>query len=556
MAGYPIGNYGSSNGYGSSSLSLSWGGLLVGSTGFDLRHLVSDPEDFFGTGFCDVSARRRRYALYWALYENNIFWRIHQWSQALKDKFDLYDAIRSIYSPAYRQGEFWAGHIWGGILDPQAGDGIARPSALPIVISDKVPANLHDPLRSAIARIWSTGYSNWQSNKDTAARLGAVCGDVALAAVDDPVAQRVHIRVVHPRTIKYLEKDDYGNCKAYELEELRPDPREGFGRALVTFREIAERVGDRVVYRTFLDRDEYDWREPYPDGTPDSARTGAVWTEDYGFVPFFHIQHRDMGLGWGWSEYQAEVSKILELEDQASKLHDQIRKIVDPEEFFSGVSGPAELDARDPEKVDEADESDSPRNRKRAIYAKDPAAKVTQLVAPLDIPGCTANIQSLLAEIERDHPELQADMATSSGDASGRALRVARERVEAMVVQRRVGYDDALVRAQQACISIGAMKGYEGFTEFTAESYGLGYLAHSIGDRPVFAVDQMDRLEEGKARADLMKVLVDAGWPVEVAAEEAGYSEDVLGKLKAGMQAVAAMEDRFRSDTGGLGLIQ
>ena len=108
---------------------------------------------------------------------------------------------------------------------------------------------------------------------------------------------------------------------------------------------------------------------------------------------------------------------------------------------------------------------------------------------------------SILSEVERNHPELQADMATASGDASGRALRVARERVEAMVSQRRAGYDDGLVRAQQMALSIGGMKGYPGYEAFGIGSYERGELDHSIGDRPVFAVDEADRLELATAFA-------------------------------------------------------
>jgi hypothetical protein len=39
---------------------------------------------------------------------------------------------------------------------------------------------------------------------------------------------------------------------------------------------------------------------------------------------------------------------------------------------------------------------------------------------------------------------------------------VAREKVEAVVVQRRSGYDDAMVRANQMAISIGARRATPG----------------------------------------------------------------------------------------------
>ncbi len=112
---------------------------------------------------------------------------------------------------------------------------------------------------------------------------------------------------------------------------------------------------------------------------------------------------------------------------------------------------------------------------------------------------------------------------TVGGAASGRARRIARERIEARVVARRAGYDDALVRAQMMAISIGGMKGYEGYEAFNAESYANGELAHSIGDRPVFAVDTMDHIEEGQARANVLASLTASGVPVVAAMELAGY---------------------------------
>jgi len=59
-------------------------------------------------------------------------------------------------------------------------------------------------------------------------------------------------------------------------------------------------------------------------------------------------------------------------------------------------------------------------------------------------------------------------------------------------------YDDALVRAHQMAISIGGYRGYDQFAGFNLDSYKAGALEHSIGKRPVFAVDPMDDLEEDK----------------------------------------------------------
>lgn len=549
---------------------LPWGGLLTGVTGFDERAFASglDPLDLQGTGWGDIDARRRRYALYWALYEGNVYRRIHHWVAGLKEHFDLYPATRSLYCPTYRQIEFWAGHLWGGTLDPEAGDGDRRTSALPIVIPDSNPKA--EDLRRAIARLWAVDTSNWQANKDTVTRLGSVLGDVALTVVDDPARQIVRLHVVHPRTIRRLEKDDSGNVQGYELEEIRLDPEADrmvpISSRLVGYLERATRVGDAIHYQTYRDDGggyhPYDWRT-YPDER--SPRVGADWTESYGFIPFFHIQHRDMGLGWGWAEPHPSLSKLLELHDAASLVGDQFRKAVNARWFFAGMAPPGggsagragDLDLRRGEDEDDEDwrydreDVRSARNDEDAIYCADAKGRAQPLVAPLNLSAALNHIRSLLAELERDHPELQADMATSAGDASGRALRVARERVEAMVVQRRSGYDNGLVRAQKAAISIGTQKGYPGYETFDEGSFVRGELEHTIGDRPVFAVDELDRLEEKQSRANLLAVLVRAGTPLDVAFEIAEYPEEVVAKVQAGMRAQADQIDRLRGDQGG-----
>ena len=187
-----------------------------------------------------------RYDVFWSMYEQNIYRKIHLWAAALKDSFDLYENIRSIYSPAYRGGEFWPEHIYGGGLDTEAGDGKTVPSAIPIVAAN--PA-----VREALALVWL--WSNWSIQKDVFPRFGAVLGDVALAVDDDPDRQQVTMNVIHPRTVYDIDRDKQGNCRAYDLRDLRQDPRWPDELGLVpevTYREIAYRQGDRVVFERLV----------------------------------------------------------------------------------------------------------------------------------------------------------------------------------------------------------------------------------------------------------------------------------------------------------------
>jgi hypothetical protein len=496
---------------------------------YDERHRISDPGTPEGRSWGTYAARADRYRTHWALYEGSIYKALHRWSEGLKRAGGLYEAIRSIYNPAYRIIEFWTEHIVGGLLDPEAGDGITKPSAIPIRITDPRAVPMADAFRTALAQVWRD--SNWQAQKEVWCCYGAALGDTALMVLDDPARQKVTLRPIYPGTIRHIDRDLYGNVKGYRIVEMRPDPEYADPHPdreppEVAYIEVCTRVGrDGVRFQTFLDSEDnpYDWRDyPYDD----SPRIGPDWTENYGFVPLVFTQHRDKGKGYGWSEVHQTAGKIHELNDLVSKVIDQVRKLVDCVVFYSGVNSIEDLKFAYPEPTP----GDPHPRRDRAPYITCGAADARPhfLVAPLDIAAAAAEARALLEEIERDHDELQADMATASGDASGRALRVARQKVEQRVMARRAGYDDALTRAQSMSISIGAMKRYPGFEAFDAGSFARGELAHAIGDRPVFAVDVADELELKQARANVYATLVKAGFPPALAMEQAGYAPDVV----------------------------
>jgi hypothetical protein len=474
----------------------------------------------------DYFARYARYSTYWAHYENNVYREIHLWSELLKDTYDLYRYTRSIYSPAYRLGEFWATHILGGSLDPLAGDGVSKPSALPIVTENEA-------IRAPIAQVWRD--SNWQAKKEIWARFGAVMGDSAVMVVDDPVKQKVQFKVIDPRTLRDVSRDSFGNVVAYIIEEQRPDPESRMVTGLpayAIYTEACERVGESIRYATYRNGIPYDWRE-YAEGDPD-AGTLTQWTEDYGFVPLVFVQHRDVGQGWGWSELHPSISKLHETDDLASKLSDWIRTAVDCPTMFSGASPPSADGTATGNEIVVGDDEDVPKGRSRIpiLYANDPNTRPHFLIAPLDITAASAHIASILAGLVDDHPELLAD--DIGANASGEARKVAREKVEALVLQRRSGYDDAQVRADHMAISIGALKGYPGFEGFTVESYSRGELDHSIGPRQVFAVDKEAKLRESQAMAQIVKTLTDAGVSKESAMRQAGWSEeDIAAEAKA-----------------------
>lgn len=462
--------------------------------------------------FSDFGARQLRYAIFWSFYENSAYRdTLHAWSKAYKTQYGLYRYIRNIYNPAYRLIEFHVTHLWGGALDPDAGDGVSVPSALPIQTSNEA-------LRPAIAQLWRD--SNWQVRKDTITRQGACFGDFAIRVVDDTSKGKVYLEQVHPGTIKDVILDAYNFVKGYTLEEQRDNP-DGKGQK-VTYAETARREDDNVIFCTYLNGKPYPWNG-----------VAAEWAEPYGFVPLVVGQHNDVGLDWGWSEMHAARPKIHEADDLASKLHDQIRKAIDPIWFFKGVRKPTssggstiELTASDPTN----NKPQPGREEIPALYG--PAeSDAKALITEINIADTAAEINAILEELERDYPELKDDIFTASGDASGRALRTARQGSESKIRQRRPNYDNTLVRAQQMSVAIGGYREYDGYQGFGLDSFDKGALDHNIAKRPVFAQDPLDDIEVKAAFWAAIKSGTEAGGAIDSVLSDMGWDDAKIAKF-------------------------
>jgi hypothetical protein len=471
-----------------------------------------DPDGDFAT----YAGRLVRYSVLWATYENTAYRTVNSWATKYKSDYGLYKYTRHIYNPAFRLANFWQTYLMGGIIDPAAGDGKAVPSALPIITDS-------DALRLAIATLWSD--SNWQIQKDIFCLHGTVLGDVALRVVDDTTRGRVYLQLVHPGTLADVTLDERGNVKSYEIQETRANP--GGGAQDVTYRETAERDADLVVYKTFMNNAPYAW-----------GNESAEWDEPYGFIPMVVVQHNNVGLPWGWSEAAPALGKIREVDDLASMLHDQIRKTVNAPWLVAGFQKPDGSP-----KVVGADATDGRpapgREEVPTLWSKSTDTKIFPMVAPLDIEHVLSAITGVNADLERDFPELKLEILRLSGDTSGAALRVAQEPVENKVIQRRPNYDNALMRAQSMAISIGGMRGYEGYGPFDLASFARGDLAHTIGARPVFSTAPEDKQARDLMQWQTAKAARDAGGVagMEVYLRATGMEQAEIDLIKASLAA-------------------
>jgi hypothetical protein len=471
------------------------------------EEFVTD-EGTVDTEFGSFEARRVRYAIFWSMFEATAYRNVHDWAQTYKTRYALYRWARSLYNPAYRLGEFWKAHTWGGALDPAAGDGLEVPSALPIITE-------YERLREPIATLWKA--SNWNSQKDITTLHGAVLGDTFLRIVDDTDRGKVYLDLIDPATVADITVDGFGSLKGYVIEESRPNPNKP--DQMVDYREECFREGDMVVYQTYLNNAPYPWNG-----------IAAEWELPYGFVPVVHIKHNDVGRLWGWSELHPVRSKVHEVDDVTSMLSDQIRKTVSVKWLFN-FKRPVTATFPVTTPTPTQGHYEPGREEENAIYSTTENANAIPLVAPLDITGTLEHITGLLEEIERDYPELKLDRMRASGDVSGKALRVARQPTETKVLQRRANYDHGLARAHMMAISIGGFKGYDGYAGFNLDSYSRGDLEHHIGRRPVFSADPMDELDEDLAFWTAAKAATESGLPLESYLLRGGWTQEDVDKM-------------------------
>jgi hypothetical protein len=399
----------------------------------------------------------------------------------LKSDYGLYVHIRDIFNPANRIVNFHQTHIWGGYLDPDAGDSSEIPSALPI-------EDAEEGVTEAIAKVWE--WSRWQVTKDIVTLYGSVYGDVFLRVTDDPEREIVYLERIHPAWLTELRKNPLDEVTYYEMSYNRRDPEKPDQNAL--YSEIATLTDSGVTYQTFKDNTPYAWNGQ-----------SEEWTTEYPFLPMVHIKHNDVGLDWGWSELFPKLSTFRELDDQASKLGDQIRKMVDSPWLFTGVkpgktTGTITITGMGGENTNDPEVS---REETPILYAHDAAARAFPLVSELDIEAALSHIKELGFEIEKSYPELRTAMGgvrSGRGDVSGRALLIARGEAEDKIEQRRVNYDEKLVKIHKMAMVIAGDAGYEGFS-FSFDDWDGEKTEHRIKAlRPVFRPHPTEILDQDR----------------------------------------------------------
>jgi hypothetical protein len=477
--------------------------------------------------FDEYNSRRLRYAMYAAGYENTSYRNVHSWAQGKRVRYGLGKYIRDIHNPIAQLVDFHVSTVWRGSIAPLLVGG-----AIPLIVS----GSNEDQVRAAADNLLRV--SNFETGKNITVMKGCNLGDVGLKIVDDIERGQARIEVIDPSEIEDITVEN-GIIKAYRLTKWQENDND----IMTKYTETCER-GDNedVIFRTFINDRQTEW--------PDAEE--SEWVEPYGFIPLVTIQHRNVGKQWGWAEAHPVIGKIMEIDDIASMLDDYIRKTVNAPALLSGMAKP---NAKITTSTSDATE-DNPqpgREENKILWAGDGVqASYTPMIAGMSIAEVDARIQSIMASIESDMPELRKSIWDIGGDPSGVALATAREPTETKINSRRTNYDGGLVRAMQMGIAIGGYRGYSGFEGFDLQSYGRGDLDISIAARPVFSEQKNDKIANTNSFWQTWAGVSTSGTiPFESFARSYGWSDDQLkefGTQKAA-QILTEQEDVIPTET-------
>lgn len=434
--------------------------------------------------------RLAHYRLLWAYYDNSAFGDIALWQRYRLDN-GLYRSTRPIYNPARRLVDFYAGVVYQGEWATEPARMVEKTAAIPW--GERTPVSL----LTAVAQIYQ--WSNWQSKRALMLRYAAALGDCLVTVVDDLDRRKVYPDIVWPGSVADIELDPTGNVTAYALEydaaepdaAGKPTDRTYRFRREVTKTTITEYADDRVTSRA---------------------------ANPYGFVPACWVQHNATGTAHGDPALRA-LGKVDELNSLASHALDQAHRIFEAPILLAGEGMGGNLANQEkaaspvyPGRV----VPPSPERETLKIITAASGADIRTL--QFDTGATVEHMDRLLAEIERDHPELGMyaklrEMSSVTGPGADRMFGD----VYALVDAARAQYDQQTVKLFQMCVAVAGWRAASGawglpsqlssqqqaFAGYDLDSYARGDLDMSIQSRPLVLPSPEDELRLEQMRNTL-----------------------------------------------------
>ncbi len=467
---------------------------------------------------------REMYKLLRYYYENNGLY--DQLYDHLKSIEAETQGLRPLRNPANRVVEFYAAKLWPGNL----------PNALPIISEN-------ENLATAIHRIWS--WSNWAAAKQIAARYFARDGDwftkVVLRLKQDSVEpQSVYFQVIEAEYVSDLEQDERGYLTYVRLDV--PQTRRT-GDETVSYTYTEEWDKSTLTYRTW----EHDKGVNVDIDALGTPKVEANYQEAFGidFIPIVQAKFRDTGDTRGVGAFTHCLDKIDEANRVATRLHQLLWRhdnvtwalqanMVDAQ----GRPMPApNIDKNSDDKIELGDEK---------LLRLPGNSSLTPLVPSLDYSAELAILQDMMAELERDLPELVYHRLSEAGDLSGRAVRYMLSEATDKLLEARGSAEAALVRLDQMALTIAQNAR---ILSPSLGRYENGDFEHSFAERDVINVSAGEEAETVtgwvQTGLSLRSALRLIGWSdEEITAAEEEKAQEKANTMTPAEQILQGLETR------------
>lgn len=458
----------------------------------------------------DRSAWREIYGLLDVYYGQNALYdqlRKAVYASALGNDYPV--ALRN---PVHRVVECYPARLWPGTL----------PHALPI-ISD------NDKLPDAINTIWQ--WSNWNAQKQVAARWLPLYGEIYIKVVQTEDKSRVFFQLIRPHYVSMVDLDERG-----VITYLRID---------VPQIEITNDLPRHVYHTEVWSEDSYrKWIHDKPDakveelGIPEQEFELKAFGID--FIPIVRIPFIDAGDARGHGAVTHALDKIDEANRMATNLHRMLFRHADG--IWAAESNATDKDGRPlapPRIGKEATKGD--KSSDTVMIGNDsilrlPSTWTLKSLVPL-VPYKEALdiLQDMMLELEADMPEMafyRVRHIQIRGALSGRAIEMMLQDAVVRIEEARGNAEAGLIRANQMAITIAQAAGLSDFTGLG--TYESGALDHTFKARNVIRTSDAEELE------------VIAQLPATFSEMEKlrrlGYSDDAITQIMAERSSDSAQE--------------
>lgn len=495
--------------------------------------------------------REMEYLLLWSYYNGSAFektarylnawastgWGTRTW-ETYKSLYSLPKNIRLIYNPTRRLVDFYAGAVYPGVLSEDGED-------LPDGVQNAIPfsKDTDSTLKTAIAQLWQ--WNNWQERMQIEITYAAALGDCLVEIVDSLDDGKICFEIPWPGFVYDIDLDYAGNVKSYTLEYGAYDEDEG---GFYRFKKIV----DSNAFQYFKDDEPY----AYDYGA-------AILENPYGFVPAVWFRHNSTGGNRGSPAIAGSMPLIDELNGQASLTHDQVRKVVGAPWIMWATGSIQNLFNQPPITPTSGFDQPTPyahaSDPENVLLLKGPQnGRIDSLAGNLDIPGAYAVVEKLLAQVEKNHPELTMyEQLRAMSQVTGPAAQRLVGDVETRVAKAQANYDRGNICLFQMALAIAGFRANNGdwgilnrqqqkFLPFNLDSYEAGDLDMAIMPRPLLSSTKHERAQENLALWQGVQAAAAAGVPPAFVLKQEGLTDQELADFEQAQQKEdAANQQKF-----------